>query len=279
MPITTKERKYLKNKYKGGKNNSKGAVYESYYATYQIASFMNQYTGQLNDVHLSSQLEETFVDDLLIEDPDVRKIYHQLKDVKELTWKTGKSHSLEYDFTRQMEVSSEKCEDFELKLIYSNPISTVSTIPTGIASCASAVHFPSCSSINQLLLSYLPFKEAIRNIALPPVEDDELSGIAAAILGAWNSVEQKSVSLQQISDIVRSLGKGTVNIRSYPTVSVSDRCREIFSRLGITFHENGSTVHWSYKQLEGKVPWTNEKERKVEKANPATIWELMELVN
>lgn len=43
MPITQKEKKYLKNKHKGGKNNSKGAIYESYYATYQIVSFMNQY--------------------------------------------------------------------------------------------------------------------------------------------------------------------------------------------------------------------------------------------
>jgi hypothetical protein len=29
MPITQKEKKYLKNKHKGGKNNSKGAIYEA----------------------------------------------------------------------------------------------------------------------------------------------------------------------------------------------------------------------------------------------------------
>ena len=29
MPITQKEKKYLKNKHKGGRNNSKGAIYEA----------------------------------------------------------------------------------------------------------------------------------------------------------------------------------------------------------------------------------------------------------
>ena len=54
MPITQKEKKYLKNKHKGGKNNSKGAIYESYYATYQIVSFMNQYiTQSVSYTHLT----------------------------------------------------------------------------------------------------------------------------------------------------------------------------------------------------------------------------------
>ena len=38
MPITSEEREYLKNKHKGGLNNSKGNTYENYYATYQIAN-------------------------------------------------------------------------------------------------------------------------------------------------------------------------------------------------------------------------------------------------
>ena len=90
MSITQKEKKYLKNKHKGGKNNSKGAIYESYYATYQIVSFMNQYITQLSNVHLTTQLRDAFVDDLFIEEPNAHKTYHQLKDVKDLTWETSK---------------------------------------------------------------------------------------------------------------------------------------------------------------------------------------------
>ena len=182
MPITQKEKKYLKNKHKGGKNNSKGAIYESYYATYQIVSFMNQYITQLSNVHLTTQLHDAFVDDLFIEEPNAHKTYHQLKDVKDLTWETSK---LKYDFKRQTEISSERNEKFKLKLIYSNPNSSVSTVPSEISSYTTSEYFPSCSSINQLILSHPIFKEAIQQITVSQhAENDELFGIAAAILGS-----------------------------------------------------------------------------------------------
>lgn len=53
--------------------------------------------------------------------------------------------------------------------------------------------FPAEKSINQLILSYSPFKDAIQNIsASGRAEDDELLGIAEAILGVWMSREQKA---------------------------------------------------------------------------------------
>lgn len=49
------ERKEIsENKHMGGINNRKGTIDESYYATYQIVSFMNQYIIQLNNVHLTT---------------------------------------------------------------------------------------------------------------------------------------------------------------------------------------------------------------------------------
>ena len=82
MPISPPERKYLKNKHKGGNNNSKGNIYESFYTTYCIALFMNSHITQLDSVHFTSQLEECFVDDLLIEESNTaHRIYHQIKDV------------------------------------------------------------------------------------------------------------------------------------------------------------------------------------------------------
>lgn len=35
-------------------NNRKGTINESYYATYQIVSFMNQHIAQLSNVHLTT---------------------------------------------------------------------------------------------------------------------------------------------------------------------------------------------------------------------------------
>lgn len=145
MPITAEERTYLKNKHKGGKNNSKGVNYENFYATYKIALIIDRYIKQLDNVRLTSQLENCFVDDLLIVEPDAHRTYHQLKDVKDLTWNTKK---LRYDFKRQKDISSEVDENFELKLVHSN--STTMVIP-----------FRMKSSLVPLLYSFQPRRALI----------------------------------------------------------------------------------------------------------------------
>ena len=77
MPITDEERIYLKNKHRGGENNRKGSQYENFYAVYCIAKLMDECQSQLDAVHLTSQVEDVFVDDLLIEKPTLEKIYHR----------------------------------------------------------------------------------------------------------------------------------------------------------------------------------------------------------
>lgn len=280
MPISTEERNYLKNKHRGGLNNSKGAVYENFYATYQIALLMNQYLSQLNEIYLTSQMEEVFVDDLLIRNLDTLLIYHQIKDVKGLTWAYGESHSLLFDFTRQKEISMEKNERFCLKLVFSDLKSSVCKIPTEIEECTIVEYFPACTSINELILSHSSFKNAIQNIAIQEeVEDDELSGIASAILGAWCSVRQKNISLQQILDITYSKGKGFINIKTYPTIKISEVCKDILTRFELSFYTNGSTLYWSYHRLKGETIWTKELEFKLENADISNIWDLMEILS
>lgn len=79
---------------------------------------MNSHITQLDSVYFTSQLEECFVDDLLIEESNTaHRIYHQIKDVKNLSWQTKQ---LKHDFERQMDISSEMGENFELKLVHSN---------------------------------------------------------------------------------------------------------------------------------------------------------------
>lgn len=279
MPISPEERTYLKNKHKGGKNNSKGAEYEIFYATYSIALLIDRHITQLGDVRLTSQLEECFVDDLFIEELGSHRTYHQLKDMKGLTWKTKK---LQYDFKRQMEISSELQEDFKLKLVHSNPAKMLTPIPDEISSCTTISFFPAEESINRLILSYSPFKNAIRNITVSGnAEDDELSGIAGAIVGAWSSMEKKDVSLKQIADAVRSIGKGYTNIKTYPNAIISEDCKGVFDRCGLCFYISGINLHWStaHGRLTGKIEWTSEMERKLLKASPSDMWTLIELLS
>lgn len=154
MPISPQEKKYLKNKHKGGNNNSKGNIYESFYTIYCIALFMNSHITQLDSVYFTSQLEECFVDDLLIEESNTaHRIYHQIKDVKNLSWQTKQ---LKHDFERQMDISSEMGENFELKLVHSNSPTMVTPIPEEIVSSTSVSFFPAEKSLNQLILSYPP---------------------------------------------------------------------------------------------------------------------------
>ena len=81
MPITEADRQYLKHKNRGGKNNAKGNRYENYYAVLQIALLLNSHHERLDDVYLTTQLSNAFVDDLLIGVGNSNKTYHQIKDV------------------------------------------------------------------------------------------------------------------------------------------------------------------------------------------------------
>ena len=70
--------KYLANKHRGGENNLKGGTYEDFYAVYQIVSCLTRFKDRLDTVQFQAQLEDAFVDDLLIAYPEIN-VYHQLK--------------------------------------------------------------------------------------------------------------------------------------------------------------------------------------------------------
>ena len=241
---------------------------------------MNSHITQLDSVHFTSQLEECFVDDLLIEElSTAHRIYHQIKDVKSLSWQTKR---LQYDFERQMSISSELGEDFELKLIHSNSSTMVTSIPEKIVSNTSVSFFPAEKSLNQLILSYHPFKEAIQNITvLGEAKDDELLGIAETILGIWTGREQKNISLKDISDEIKRIGQGYINIKTYPNIKISDSSQEILRRFNLCFYTCGSSLYWhtSDKKLSGKIIWTLQIEQELEKAQPSDFWELIELLS
>lgn len=280
MPITEAERKYLKRKHQGGKNNSKGNQYEDFYAVYCLALLMDEYISRWDTVLLTSQVADAFVDDLLIEKPTSEKLYHQLKDVKALTWK---SERLEPDFKRQMEISQEKGEHFQLHLIYSAKDSPLEEIPEEISSYTRAVYFPACESLNQLLLSYNPFKNAISKIAAKgeDTRNDELFGLAGALLGAWNSCSQKAVSLTQIAGIMQRVGEGYVNMKGYSAIEISEDCKTILNDCGLHFHINGIKLYWSNAngRLKGEIEWTPELEHKLLDNNPKDLLEVIELLS
>ena len=98
MERTDEIKKYLKNKHQGGENNQKGGLFEDFYAVYQIVSCIDRYKSSLDSVKFQTQLEDTFVDDMLIVLPEWN-IYHQLKNTKVLSWgKVDKQGDIAFDF-------------------------------------------------------------------------------------------------------------------------------------------------------------------------------------
>ena len=265
MPITEAERKYLKNKHKGGKNNSKGNRYENYYAVFQIASLMNSCCDSLKNVYLRSQLSDTFIDDLLIVKKNSQKTYHQLKDVQTLNW-----NSLVKDFKRQAEISTEQQENFEIKLVHS--IKDYSNnIPNDLVGYTTVEYFPSHNELNQLYWYYTPFKTAIVQIAVEGSSDDALTGIAASILGAWTSINtDEPISLKQNSEKVYNIN-GFDGLKVYPTIEMSKKCMNILNNIGVTFNINGTTLYWSYGHFEGKIKLTKEIEQNLLEIVPSNF--------
>ena len=146
------DRAYLANKHKGGENNSKGGLYEDCYAVFQIVSCIAKYKSSLEGVALQTQLEDTFVDDLLIAHPD-ENVYHQLKNTQELTWNTKSSdRTITSDFENQIKDCQERNEQFALKLVFSAVNSKVGDkIPDSIKDYTTAEFFPYEKDLNGFL--------------------------------------------------------------------------------------------------------------------------------
>ena len=85
MERTDAIKQYLKNKHQGGENNQKGGLFEDFYAVYQIVSCIAKYKSSFDRVEFQTQLEDTFVDDMLIAHPELN-MYHQLKNTQSLSW-------------------------------------------------------------------------------------------------------------------------------------------------------------------------------------------------
>jgi hypothetical protein len=109
------DRVYLANKHRGGEANARGGLYEDCYAVFQIVSCIARYKAALEGVALQTQLEDTFVDDLLIAHPD-KNVYHQLKNTQNLSWNTRSSdRTITSDFENQINDCLERNEAFAVK--------------------------------------------------------------------------------------------------------------------------------------------------------------------
>lgn len=271
--------KYLANKHRGGENNQKGGLYEDYYAVYQIVSCIASYKTSSDAVAFQTQLEDTYVDDLLIAHPS-NNVYHQLKDTETLTWSSGSSRTIQSDFEHQIADCKERDENFALKLVYYATGSKFSDIPESIKDYTSVENFPHADDLNQLIFISGAFKESLKLISAKgeASTDDELLTLAMVFLGAWRSLNSKE--RLQLSSIVDLAGKAhNFNLAIYPDLKMSDECKMILDAIpGLDYRLCGRELMWTLGFLNGSCQWTETLENTIINNKPVTKREIAELL-
>lgn len=272
---------YLSHKHAGGLSNAKGNLYEDFYTTFQVASCIANYKSQLDSIVFQTQLEDTFVDDLLIVCPN-KNIYHQIKNVKGLTWNTKPSNrSILYDFENQMKDCIERKESFALKLVYSEPNSSVGKyIPDSLREYTKAEYFQYQDDLNSIVLANISFLDVLRNISAKGDKsaNDELVIIATVLYGSWKAKgNNKRIALQ---DIVKGAKEHKhFNLSIFSDKEISDECRKILNRIdGFNYSVKGRMFEWWMGDFSGSFPWNKETETHIIEKSPTTRKELVSLL-
>ena len=237
--------KYLKNKNKGGVNNSKGNCFENFVAIYNIAKLFNE---SVNHEHtlLSSQ-KLTFIDDFIIEKKDkVEVIYQQIKDVQALDWISG-NHPLQLDFEMQFKVAKHDKIDITLELIVSKKEvfeSLLNDLPEKIK-YVKVVHFIGGISVQSLIMQNAVLKEhLLKMCALQNPSTDKLEALATIILGTWDGCDKNHVSLDTLLD--KCYSQNPHYIKGFDN-KISNRLSEIFKSVKyFNFNINNGFIQWEY---------------------------------
>lgn len=270
---------YLANKHKGGTANAMGGLYEDYYAVFQMVACIARYKRELDGVAFQTQLEDTFVDDLLIAHPDI-KVYHQLKNTKQLKWDTKPSgtRTVASDFEKQIEDCEECDEKFALKLVYSAVDSDVAgNVPENIRKYTTAEYFPYQDDLNSLILISKEFQEVLRQISArgDASTDDELLDIATVFLGVWKSVGGKEKV--RLSEIVERAEKVKhFNLAIHPSLALSPECRAVLDAIeGLEYSVSGRMLYWSIGLMNGCYPLDEDVQKRIISRSPRTKQEFI----
>ena len=275
------DKAYLANKHKGGEANAKGGLYEDCYAVFQIVSCIAKYKAALEGVALQTQLEDTFVDDLLIAHPN-KNVYHQLKNTQSLTWDTKSSErTITSDFENQIKDCKDRNEAFALKLVYSAANSKVGeSIPESIQDYTTTEYFPYEDDLNGLILISEEFIDALRQISVngSNATIDDLANVAQVFLGVWRGCgSNHRVSLSEI--VARSEKTKHFNLNIFADGTISEACREVLDNIeGLRYYVSGRMFYWQMGAFIGSCPWPEGKEQEIVDKRPTTRRELVTIL-
>ena len=244
---------YLKNKQKGGINNSKGNTFENYFAIHQIAKSVNE-NADLDKTLFSSQAF-CFIDDLVMEQTEERINHHyQIKDVLDLNWKNGRN-SVSEDFIRQYEMSRGTSITSHLGLVVSREKlreTLIEDIPEEIKNTVRVIHFQSASSLNNLIRHNSLIKDELSRLcALRNPSIDKLETLGPILLGSWDTTNKTRVSLRELLNSCYTINPNFIKGHS---TRVSQKLNDIFLTLeGFDFVVENGFLQWSYNATDSGV--------------------------
>jgi hypothetical protein len=250
--------KYLKNKNKGGTNNSKGNTFENYYTVYQIAK---QYENKSNERHtLFSSQVLAFVDDLVITFNKPNKKHHrvkksvtffQIKDTISLSWTTG-AHPLFEDFDIQHKITRGKKKGVRLYLVVSKDVVKENLdldIPKSIENFTKIIHFPTANSISSLIHGNIAFKKVLIDVcAISNPSHDKLEALATIILGVWDASSKNKVSLESILSSCHNLNPNY--IKGFSNRISAQLARILNSIEGFNYKIENGYVSWTFRNTD-----------------------------
>ena len=286
MNLSEEHTKYLANKHRGGLNNLKGNTFEVIYATKEIIRLFSC-SVNLENIYLSAQLDDTFVDDFQIIYENGQKVYHQCKNVQELSWGNGQKGSLLYDFKWQKTYSTANGESFRLKIVYSNSDCDlhICSIPDEITEVTDKELFSAYPTLNAILVASENFRNDIKAVLFGGMNGhtfDKLSAFAEIIRSEWleTATPNNWVSLASIKELSLHKYPRVINYKDLPNVELSNELKSIFERFQDFHYEiNGANILWSNKNLSGQFLMTDTISSRIIDGNPKDIFQLITLFN
>lgn len=248
-----KQFEYLRNKNKGGVNNSKGNTFENFYTVYQIVKAFND-SPKWDNCRFSSQVF-CYIDDLVIEEEEDKiNRYYQIKDVADLGWSNG-AHTIKEDFRKQHKLSRDLGVEPFLRLVVSRKEVydyLVANLPEEIKDLVKVVHFETASSLNNLIRKNSLIKEElVKMCALKNPSADKLDALGTILLGSWDSTDKNKVPLKELLD--KSYAQNPHFIRGLST-GISQRLSGILNSIeGFSYTIENGFLKWNFNTTDEGV--------------------------
>lgn len=242
---------YAGNKNRGGRNNAKGATYESYFAAARLASLMAKALAA-GDNGADTWVQEQqlcFVDDLIVDQPGERR-FSQLKSGAATSW-TGGDHPIGDDFRMQRSLDQVLAINGAYELVVPTAeqrVALAADKPDDVV--AEVIHFPAERDLGALIEGDAELASALDAIAIWDSRASVRRKAFETLLAAWVTSPEK-ISLAEFA-LHAAAGPGPVTTILGPDYMLPDPVAEHLRSLpGLDFEIRKKHLYYRFGAFTG----------------------------